>query len=100
MVILRDPAGMPVRRPRDKLKEHNEKQAARTDPDVCTGHFHVYSWTAAGYNSLGKYQILSIDKAGLSINKTCSKCDSFQLYQWSGRIRDNLLAAYGKSIIL
>ena len=52
------------------------------------------------YNSLGKYQILSIDKAGLSINKTCSKCDSFQLYQWSGRIRDNLLAAYGKSIIL
>ena len=50
------------------------------------------------YNSLGKYQILSTIKSRSSMNKTCSKCDSFQLYQRSGRIRDSFQAAYGKSI--
>ena len=57
----------------------------------------VFFWKVR-YNSLGKYQILSISKSRSSINKTCSKCDSFQLYQRSGRIRDSFQAAYGKSI--
>ena len=52
------------------------------------------------YNSLGKYQILSTIKSRSSMNKTCSKCDSFKLYQRSGRIRDSFQAAYGKSICL
>ena len=56
--------------------------------------------TSDEYNSLGKYQILSTIKSRSSMNKTCSKCDSFKLYQRSGRIRDSFQAAYGKSICL
>ena len=70
------------------------------DPIYTTIFNNISSHNLVRYNSLGKYQILSTIKSRSSMNKTCSKCDSFQLYQRSGRIRDSFQAAYGKSICL